>query len=268
MIILPEPAKRLLEVAPSKSADPTGPCDSRGMIATLPTPVPGAEGRDRHARRPESRGRLCCRRRSRFVRSRGRQLPSSRSGLMRKTRRQAAPTAGSLRVEMDAGLRADRSVLRLLADHRPIRGERYGKAPHHLQEFFESTTGASVSDTAPRNASVSRCSMRMRSRCSSARWRSAISTRSRSFACSSSCVRSCTRRSSSACAHAQRVFVFPKLSLGGDTLGDIEGVAENVWRSAGVLVEDVAVHPHARASVAGNHAHQPGVLPIVRMRSR
>ena len=44
MIILPEPANRLTEVAPSKSADLGWPCASRGMIATLPIPSARSNG--------------------------------------------------------------------------------------------------------------------------------------------------------------------------------------------------------------------------------
>jgi hypothetical protein len=59
------------------------------------------------------------------------------------------------------------------------------------------------------------------------------------------------------------VLAFAKHSLGGSTLGDVQGMAENVGSSAGVLVEDVAVHPYPRAAVASNHAHQSGVLPVL-----
>lgn len=62
---------------------------------------------------------------------------------------------------------------------------------------------------------------------------------------------------------AQRLLAFPKHSLGGGTLGDVQGMAENVGSSAGVRVEDVAVHPYRRAAVAGDHAHHADVLPVL-----
>jgi hypothetical protein len=59
------------------------------------------------------------------------------------------------------------------------------------------------------------------------------------------------------------VLLLPERSLGDDALRDVDRVPEDVRVSSRLFEEHIAVHPHALASIAGDHAHQPGILTVV-----
>ena len=61
----------------------------------------------------------------------------------------------------------------------------------------------------------------------------------------------------------QGLLVLAERSLGNDPLGDVDGVAEDVWKIPRLFVQHITVHPHTGPPVAGDHTHQPGILPIV-----
>ena len=63
---------------------------------------------------------------------------------------------------------------------------------------------------------------------------------------------------------AQRLLALAQRLLGCHPLGDIDRMAEHVGGALPVVRQDVAVHPDPRLPAARNHAHQAGVLAVLR----
>jgi hypothetical protein len=62
---------------------------------------------------------------------------------------------------------------------------------------------------------------------------------------------------------AQNLFVLPELSLGGDAVGDVDGVPEYVGRPVRRSRQYVSVHPDVRIARSRDDAHQAGVVPVL-----
>ena len=60
----------------------------------------------------------------------------------------------------------------------------------------------------------------------------------------------------------ERVLLLSERPLGRDALGDVDCVAEYVRGASRLFKQHIAVHPHALAAVAGDDAHQTGILPV------
>src|SRR5204862_458306 len=63
---------------------------------------------------------------------------------------------------------------------------------------------------------------------------------------------------------AQRLLALAQRVLDRYPLGDIDRMAEHVGGALPVVRQDVAVHPDPRFPTARNHAHQAGVLAVLR----
>lgn len=263
MMILPEPANRLTEVVPSKSTDVRWPCVTRGTMATLPIS-------SLCSRRTASPGPA-----TRAARSSVLLLATiTRPVAMARATRESPGKEPDITVarlvsrcalshQMEAGLRTHRSVLRLLVDHGPIRCERHGQSPHYLEEFLQFHDGRErFGHRRQKRQGISLVD------------EGALPMLLRALPLGDFHAQALVRLLERECAlfhpslelglrSAQRVFVLTQRSLSGHTLGDIDGVAENVGSASRLFAQHVAVHPHARLSVPGNDAHQPGVLPLV-----
>ena len=164
---------------------------------------------------------------------------------------------------MNAGLRADPAVLRLHVDHGPVGGERHGQGAHDIQQFLEfhhwrerlgyrSQERQRIPLLDQRALPMLLGALAFRDFDAQAFVRPLERDRALLHTAVQFGVRT-----------EQRLLVLPEQSLGGDTLCDIDGMAENVRRPARLLVQHVAVHPDARASVTRHDTHQTGVVPLV-----
>ena len=164
---------------------------------------------------------------------------------------------------MDAWLRASHAVLRLDAHHRPVRGKWDWQARHGVQELVDiDDRRERIGDGPQERQRVSLLDEDALPMLLGALTLGDLDAQLfvRVLELVGALLHTAIELGVGA---AQCVLALPQHSLGGRTLRDVEGVTEDVGRPARILVKDVAVHPHARASVARDHAHQAAVLSVL-----